>query len=232
MKAISINQLFEDFITLIFPNICSSCKRTLIYGEEVLCTHCRWSLPETNYHNIDFNPLIQKFAFEPKVKFVHSFLHYNAGGIAQKLIHALKYKNAPQIGNTLALWYGEKLIEQSLAADFLIPVPIHKKRLIERGYNQSEIIAQGLSLKLKIPVQSTWLKRSVYTRTQTRKKKIDRWKNMSNVFYLDKAHEFAGASVILVDDVLTTGATLGMIIEVLVSAQVKSIGIIVLAAGK
>ncbi|WP_258102922.1 ComF family protein [Marinoscillum sp. MHG1-6] len=232
MKAIPFKEIYGDFLSLIFPNICLNCKRTLIRGEEVLCMHCRWNLPETRYHEIAYNPLMEKFSFEPKVDFVYAYLHYNRKGIAKRLIHTLKYGNSAQIGTVMGLWYGSKLKDASIEADMLLPVPIHRKRLRERGYNQSEKIAEGLSIQLNIPVRMDLIKRNIYTKSQTTSGKVDRWFNMDSVFEVTDPSFVRGKKIVIVDDVLTTGATVGMIIDILVKSGAASIAVICLAAGK
>ncbi|MFY0600947.1 MAG: ComF family protein [Cyclobacteriaceae bacterium] len=189
-------------------------------------------MPETNYHSNPENELFQKFVYESKVKFASAYLFYHHKGIAQKLIHTMKYRNMPQIGSYLGLQYGRLLSDVNLTADFLIPVPIHRKRLESRGFNQSEVIAKGLSEALEIPVSEKSISRLSNNSTQTKKSKIERWSNVESIFKVLSPESIENKDIILVDDVLTTGATMGVLIDEVVKAGVNSIGIVSMAVGR
>lgn len=223
---------WNAFITLVFPNICINCRTVLVDQEEVLCLKCKFDLPKTKNHLSQDTPQLRKFAFSRKVTFVYSYLWYQKGNSTQKMVAHLKYKNMPQVGVVLGRWYGNILKESRLEADYLIPVPLNKKKQQLRGYNQSEMVAQGLSERLGIPVRTDAVSRVVNTQTQTKKSRIDRWSNMELVFQVDQPSLLAGKKVIIVDDVLTTGATMGSLIELLEGAGVESIGILTIGVGK
>jgi len=189
-------------------------------------------MPETNYHLFNENPLYQKFAYEAKVKFVSAYLFYNNKGVAQKLIHTMKYKNMPQIGRFLGSEYGRKLVRAGLTADIIIPVPIHGKKESLRGFNQSQIIAEGLAEHMEIPIDSKSVIRKADTSTQTRKSRVERWLNVEDIYIVKRPENIAGKSVMVVDDVLTTGATIGMLVDQLVKEGADSISIVAIAAGK
>lgn len=227
-----MRDFIDSFISLVYPKVCVGCKKALIHQEEVLCTGCRWTLPQTNYHILHSHALQQKFIYENKVKFVASYLFYHRHGIAQRLIHTLKYKNRQDIGVQLGLWYGTLLKSVDLKSDCIIPVPIHKKKRASRGFNQSDCFALGLSEQLSIPIDNVSVIRHVNTKTQTQKSKIDRWLNVENVFKVVDQTALRDKDVIIVDDVITTGATIGMLVDVLVSAQVRSVSILALASGR
>jgi ComF family protein len=232
MKRVKLIDIFDAFVSLLFPRVCIGCKKALIHQEEVLCTGCRWTLPQTNYHTAHSHALQQKFIYEIKVKFVASYLFYQRHGIAQHLIHALKYKNRPEVGYVLGQWYAQSISNINFNADLLIPVPIHTKKLQSRGYNQSESFAKGLSEILGIPVDTTSVIRNVHTNTQTKKSKVDRWLNVESVFEVVNPETLFDKHVVIVDDVITTGATIGYLIEVLVAAKVSAISILGIASGK
>ncbi len=232
MKNFKLNDFLNSFVSLLLPRVCVGCKKALIHQEEVLCTGCRWALPQTQYHIQHSHALQQKFVYENKVKFVAAYLFYHQHGLAQRLIHTMKYKNRPEIGQLLGVWYGYNLKSSKLNADLIIPVPIHKSKLASRGFNQSESFAQGLSDALIIPINTESVIRKVNTKTQTKKSKVDRWMNVENVFEVVDPQSLEDKDVLVVDDVITTGATIGMLVDVLVIAGVKSVSILGIAAGR
>ncbi|WP_420317216.1 ComF family protein [Ekhidna sp.] len=221
--------MIRDFISLIFPVSCVGCNQSLISEEKIVCTACKVDLPRTNDHQNKSNDLLKKFAFEPKIKSASSFLHFNHRGIAQTLLHNLKYKGRGEIGNLLGEWMSETL--NDLDIDEIIPVPLHHQKLQRRGYNQSEKIAEGISDQLKISINTNCISRLVNTQSQTRKSKVSRWSNMNNVFSKPQV-SLSGKSILVVDDVITTGATVGMLCERLVEGDVKEIHITSVARGK
>lgn len=229
---IPLRELWDDFIHILFPRPCVACHTILLYQEQHICTKCRFSLPKRNDHLSERTDLLQKFAYEPKVKQVMAFLYFVKGGVAQRIIRALKYHNVPEIGVLVGDWYGRDLAVLQLPVSAIIPVPLHVSKLRSRGFNQSEEFARGLSNRLKIPVYTHLVKRIKATSTQTRKTKVQRWKNMDAVYEVTDPAALAGHSVLLVDDVLTTGATLGELVTELVKYDVHAIYIATIAAGR
>lgn len=139
-----------------------------------------------------------------------AFLKMKKGGIVQKMLHQLKYHHHPEIGIKLGKVFGHELLKQDLgkAFDIIIPVPLHVSRLRKRGYNQSAKFAEGLSHSLSVPWDESVSIRKGKTNTQTRKSKIDRWENVKDVFSIADNKLISGKKILLVDDVITTGATL------------------------
>ena len=222
--------MLSDFLSLIYPATCLKCNETLISAENFICTTCKVDLPITNDHLNPENELFQKFAYEPLVKSATSYLYYNEKGVAQKLIHALKYEGKPQIGNLLGSLYG-KSISALMNPDIIIPIPIHKRKLRKRGYNQSLSIAEGLVEHFEgAEVRDDLVSRMKYTETQTRKNKVSRWLNVENI-YSDIQEDLTGKEIIVVDDVVTTGATIGMLCNKLKEANASAIHIICAARG-
>lgn len=221
--------MLRDFISLFFPQNCINCQQSLISAERFLCTSCKIDLPLTHDYQNATNDLYQKFAFEPKVKSATAFLYFQTGGITQKLLHELKYKGKKDVGIMLGTWFAPCLSE--INPDMIVPVPLHKSKYRRRTFNQSEMIAKGISSVLDIDVKTDILVREIATQSQTRKSRVDRWKNMDNVY--SKASEVvSGKSVLVVDDVVTTGATIGMLCERLVTAGVAALHIATIARGK
>ncbi len=200
----------KDFFDLIYPRTCSCCNRTLGNQENEICTICAYELPRTNFHKSDDNPVAQCFWGRVSVHKATAYFLFNKGSKYQQLLHKLKYHHRPQIGIELGKMFGCELVKDKVFADnidYIIPVPLHKKKLKKRGYNQSEVIAKGLAEFIHAEVNTTLLQRIYFTETQTKKNRHDRWQNVKNVFEC-KPIEKANAHILIVDDVITTGATL------------------------
>lgn len=229
-----INDAVIDFTDLLFPTLCLGCNRSLGANEKVLCTHCRVGLPETNqYRQPDVDFILNKFAGKVPIAFVASYLHFAKGGIVQKLIHRIKYKGQKESAKEIAIWYGHFLTdEHSLLPelDLLIGVPLHKRRLQQRGYNQADWIADGLSEVLHIPNVTNVLIRKRFRSSQTRKNRLERWENVKSEFAVQNPDAITGKRIALVDDVLTTGATLEACAIELLRAGCDSVSILTLAA--
>ncbi|MFK7953356.1 MAG: ComF family protein [Ekhidna sp.] len=221
--------MWSDFISLIFPQNCVNCQQSLISEEKFLCTICKIDLPYTNDHINDDNELFRKFVFEQKVKSASAFMYFYKGGVAQKLLYELKYNGKKEIGSMIGEWYGKSLID--IPFDMIIPVPLHKSKLRKRGYNQSDSIAEGIGIVSDKQVKSDLVFRQIATTSQTRKSKIDRWKNIENVYSTVK-EDLSNTSVLVVDDVITTGATVGMLCSRLSDAGVSEIHIATVARAK
>lgn len=219
--------IMGDFVSLFYPQFCEACRRPLVKGEDSLCTYCLSDLPKSNdYQNLD-NPLFRKFEGRLPLLFANSFLKFRKRGSVQRILHALKYHNRPQIGYKLGLVYGTELTDAGLAdvIDVIIPVPLHVSRMRQRGYNQSEEWANGLSEALKKPVDTKVLIRIKKTQTQTKRTKLNRWENVSEVFSAKDGNAIQGKNVLLVDDVVTTGATLEACGNTLLAAGCNGVAI-------
>ena len=226
--------LLTDFADLLFPTLCLGCGRSVNTNEKILCTQCRINLPETGQHRepYDHNHL-NKFAGKVPIEFLASFVYFVKGGVVQKLIHQIKYKGQKEAAKELASWYGYQLKTESTLtdnADLMVGVPLHKSRLNQRGYNQADWIAEGLSESLAIPMRSDVLVRKRFRSSQTRKNRMERWENVKTVFDVPDHREVAGKKVIIVDDVLTTGATVEACAVELLKAGCRSVGVLTIAA--
>lgn len=204
------NLWITDFINLFFPNNCSVCGNSLVSQEEVICTGCQFKLPRTNFHFEPENPIARIFWGRVNLKTATSFLFFNKGGNVQHLVHQLKYKGKKNVGRYLGKLIGYELIQSPVFAsvDLIVPVPLHPKKERLRGFNQSLIIAEGLSESLQKPLSKNNLERLIHTSTQTKKSRYSRWENVKDVFGIKAPEKFAGKHILLVDDVLTTGATI------------------------
>lgn len=206
MKFTFINSI----IGLLYPSVCAACGTSLFKWENLVCTRCRSFLPKTGYELQEDNPLARIFYGKVRLKAVTACFFFSKEGKVQHLIHELKYKGNGEAGVFLGQELGKSIKEAPLfkGIDYLIPVPLHPKRERKRGYNQSMMIAQGISEVTGIPVGDTFLVRSVNTATQTRKSKEERWQNVKNIFDVKHPERLEGKYILLIDDVLTTGATL------------------------
>jgi ComF family protein len=213
-----------DIASLIYPRICVACNGSLFKHEQHICNRCYITLPKTDYHLLKNNPLQRIFYGRADISSASSFLFFQKKGMVQKMLHALKYKGNPEVAQLLGKWYAEDLKQSNtpLAYDYIIPVPLHKKRQQKRGYNQSEYFAKGLSEVLDIPVITNVLIKTHYTETQTHKTRTERAENILQSFSTEHAEMLNNKSVLLVDDVITTGATLeACIIQLQKNANVK-----------
>jgi ComF family protein len=205
----------------LFPEICKKCGVQLLGKEEILCKKCISDLPRTGYEKNKNNPVIQ--SFWGKVPIVHAFsvFYFRKGETLQKLIHLLKYKKNRKVGAFLGKLAG-KLVKDTLtnlSVDYIIPVPLHPKRLKTRGYNQCELLANGISEMTNIPVMTTALKRNIYNVSQTKKGKYERWKNVEGIFMLSQPELIENKHILIVDDIITTGSTLEACCNTLLEAK-------------
>ncbi|MFD2573960.1 ComF family protein [Spirosoma soli] len=232
----SIKSLVDDFTNLLFLTPCIGCGNSLSINEKILCTSCRIKLPETGQHRTPYDQnLLNKFAGKVPIKFVASYVYFSKGSTIQKLIHAIKYKGQKEAAKEIASWYGYQLKAESQLVndiDVIIGVPLHKSRLAQRGYNQADYIAEGLSESLDIPMRTGVLVRNYFKTSQTRKNRIERWENVKTVFKVAAPEEVKDKNVALVDDVLTTGATLEACAVELLKAGCQSVSVLTIAAAK
>jgi len=202
--------MLESIIDLFFPKVCAGCKSLINTNEYVVCTTCRHELPLTNHHLNPENEAFKKFYGRIPVEYVSAFLYFHKKGMVQELIHNLKYKGGQEIGTFLGEWYATDLENCQIMKeiDAIIPVPLHKKRMKERGYNQVTNFGLALSTGFKIPLNDTLLVRKVYSKTQSKKNLLGRIDGIESVFDVDFKEEDSNKHYLLIDDVLTTGATL------------------------
>lgn len=207
MKLLSF---LSDFISLFYPRLCFACNKGLLKHEVVLCTECMYNLPKTHFHLMENNPVSNQFYGKINFNAAASYYYFSKGGKVQHLIHQFKYKGYQEIGLFIGKIYGRELLKSELYGnvDFIVPIPLHHSKAIKRGYNQSEVFAQGLALSMGAIVNTTSLVRIYDSETQTHKNRFDRWENVKEIFKLNNDGSLIGKHVLLVDDVITTGSTL------------------------
>lgn len=225
--------LWKEFLDLIFPRNCPQCGRSLFDFEACLCTMCQGMLPVANFHLIPFdNELTDKIRGLTRVNRAMAFLRFSKKGESQKLLHQFKYKNKPEIGEEMGRLYGLLLAKEGFLGewDVIVPVPLHPLKQRRRGYNQSEKFANGLSKPLEVPVINI-LERRKFTETQTKKSRLQRLDNVEEVFDIRSDASCRGLRIMLVDDVMTTGATLCACANVLLANGAKHVDLVTIAAG-
>ena len=222
---------FHCLLDLFYPKLCPACNKNLSAEEELICIHCELHLPLTHYFDYENNPIEKLFWGRVKVGTAASLYFFNKGEGIQRLMHQLKYKERKDVG----LWLGKKLAKEMMASnrfndiELIIPIPLHPKKEFKRGYNQSMLIAKAMEEACGVQC-SDLLQRIENSGSQTRKGKYDRWLNVSSAFRLSANHSLENKNVVLVDDVITTGATLEAAVSALLSAGVKNVSIATVAS--
>jgi ComF family protein len=205
-----IKTAIDSLTHLFFPHICAGCGTDVINKDQLLCLACTDRLPLTNYYAHADNPVEKTFWGRIPLNHAASYLYFNKDSIVQQLMHQFKYKGNQEIG----LYFGRKMGSAVLSAarfqppDFLVPLPLHPQRQKKRGYNQAEVLCRGMAQSLAIPVLEQAVIRTMQTETQTHKNRESRWQNMEGKFILNHPSLLENKHVMLVDDVITTGATL------------------------
>lgn len=205
-----ILRLFQNLINLFFPEVCLGCKKFLLENEIVICTICRHEMPQTYFHLNPENEGYQKFYGRIPVSFVGCFLYYHKKGIVQEMIHGLKYRGHEAVGTQLGNWYAEYLkdVPQINDIDMIVPVPLHKRRFRQRGYNQVTSFGLALGQELGINYDDQILVRKIYSKTQSKKNFLERMAGTASVFDVEFNEMHHAKHFLIIDDVLTTGATL------------------------
>jgi ComF family protein len=201
---------WTDLLLFFFPVHCLVCGKRLIKPDQVLCLKCEFNLPRTGYRDRTDNPVSQSFWGRVQVEMGTSLFRFEKGSDYQVLLHELKYRGNRSVGIYLGRLLGDDIIHSSFSlCDLIVPVPLHPKRLKERGYNQSEIIASGISESTGIPVAQGLIMRQTHHHSQTSMGRYDRFENVSGNFSIcPNAPDVNGMKILLVDDVVTTGSTL------------------------
>lgn len=222
-----LKELFSGASHLLFPQLCEGCRAPLLHQERVLCMGCTYELPQTGFHHIPDNEAAQRIAGRIPFRYATSFAYFSEDGLMQHLMHRLKYSGRKTIGRFLgeqagyalksAPWIGE--------VEAVVPVPLHPKKHAKRGYNQSAIIAAGIARTINVPVEDGGLIRTRNTDSQTKKTREERVANVKDAFALAAKTPIAAKHVLLVDDVLTTGATVEAAANTLLQCQGLSVSI-------
>lgn len=221
-------KVLSQFLNLFYPKICLCCEAHLFEEEAFICLTCRFDLPFVDNGDYKSNPTTQIFKGRIPLLSGASFLFYRETGKTKQLIHQLKYKGVEEIGTFIGIWFGRELSrsKEFSLSDLIIPVPLHKSKEKKRGYNQLTTFGKSLSQILGVPLNNTILERKSFTKTQTRKKRIDRFLNTESRFVVEDPQKLKDKHVILIDDVVTTGATLEACCKEIMKSENTKISII------
>lgn len=222
---------FNCFIELFFPKICVVCGRRLSRHENWVCIVCWFDLPVAYFNNRTENKVAQLFSEHINIKHAASYFSYQKDSQYKQIIYAIKYYGIKELGFETGRKFGDTLkeITNLKTVDLLVPVPLHPRKQKNRGYNQSEWIARGISDAMNLPVITNNLVRKVHTSTQTKKNRSERWQNVQEIFDVKNPDFFKGKHILLIDDVVTTGATLTSCAENLLKIEGVNVSIATLA---
>jgi len=223
--------MLKSILNLFFPKVCYACNNLLNDKEDTICIDCRHDLPVTNFH-FDNNDTVKKVLYgRAKIENATALFRFEKKGLVQQLIHGLKYRGYEHIGFVLGNWLGGELktIDAYEDIDIIIPVPLHKKKLKKRGFNQVSKFGQQIAEALNTDYKDDVLIKITNTKSQTSKGRLSRWTNTDELFALKNIEAIENKHILLVDDIITTGATLEACILVLNQAKNIKISIATMA---
>jgi ComF family protein len=227
----TLKKIFDDTAHLFYPHTCCGCGSDLLSKDNLLCAKCIINLPHTNFAMTRDNPMEKIFWGRIPVKAAHGEFYFAKESLIQQLIHQLKYKGNQEIGIYLGEIMGRTLLKSNRFSDIdaLVPLPLYPDKERKRGYNQAAVICNGMSAVLGIPVMINCLNRQRFTETQTKKHRTERWENVEGSFIVPDTGSIKGKHLLLVDDLVTTGATLEAGGAALLKAEAVTVSIAALS---
>ncbi len=223
--------MLKNLLNLFFPKVCYACSHLLTDNENHICTTCRHNLPVTDFHFENNNTVEKVFYGRIKLEQATALLKFEKKGIVQQLLHNLKYRSHETISKVLGEWLGKELknVEAYSTIDIVIPVPLHKNKLRKRGYNQVAKFGVEIAKALNAEYIDSVLVKTTATKTQVFKKRISRWNNSNEVFAIKNKVLIKGKHILLVDDIITTGATIESCVNILIKAEDVKISVATMA---
>lgn len=226
-----VSQWIWDLIYCFYPKICPVCYHPIRQPSHFVCHQCFSKIPWTQFWKFSENPLRSIFWGKLPVQNIDSMMHFRKDGIVRMLLHRIKYHRQPELAEELGMYWGNFLLQKQgyQKIDLIIPIPMHPHKLKKRGYNQAELIAKGLSQVFQKKLRNNILLKKDFTNTQTKMNRSERWQNLQAGFSVHHSSQIQGKHILLVDDVLTTGATLHAAGQILLEQGAKSISMATLA---
>ncbi len=226
-----MKKLISNFLGLLYPNLCLICGENLLKSEQQICLKCLSEIPRTNFHLQKDNPVEKRFWGKADIQKGTSFFFFTKGSPFQKLLHELKYRDNKDIGELMGKYAAVDLLtdETFCSVDYIVPIPLHPKKYAKRGYNQSELICNGISKIFDKPVDTKSLIRKKETSTQTKKTVFERYENTAGIFEVKNKETFENKHILLVDDVLTTGSTIEAAIQAIKQCEGVRVSIFTMA---
>jgi ComF family protein len=223
-------EYIRSLLNIVYPHCCAACGNVLYHNEDILCLDCYDDLPRTQFHLNADNEVARIFWGRIPVINATSFMYFTRESRYRQILHELKYHGNRQIGIEMGKLFGLELRETPFSEiDLIHPVPLHRVKLRQRGYNQSELIALGMSEVMNKPFETNLITRTKRTGTQTKKSRYERWQNVKDTFHIPEPDFFCHKHVLLIDDVITTGATIEACAEALLNVEGTRISIASLA---
>ena len=214
-------QTWDDFMGLLFPRLCLACSQPITFDETFICLDCQTTLPETGFHLSKKNLFTERFDGRLPLETAAALFFFTKKSKTQYLIHQIKYEDKREVAFELGRCLGQKLAQQPhfQGIDYIIPVPMHPQKRILRGFNQAEVFADGLSETMHTPVVATVLQKIKMTETQTKMSRLERMRNTEDVFHVTDPSLLSDKNIVIVDDVMTSGATLESCANALLEAS-------------
>lgn len=222
---------YDALVHVFYPSLCFGCNNELINSDQFICMQCQTELGRTSFESIRDNPVEKLFWGRADIHFAASTFYYIDKTPLQQIIHQIKYRQEKELGihmGEIMGIHGSDLLN-TFNIDLCIPMPLHPKKEYKRGYNQATLLCEGMHKQSGIPYNESVLVRNENTRTQTKKSRIERWENVASVFAVDQPMIIKDKHVMLVDDVVTTGASTEACVHVLMQHGAKTVGIYSLA---
>lgn len=206
----TLSSYSQALLHLFFPSYCRGCGGDLVQHDQLLCLHCLHSLPRTGFFLQPGNPVEKTFYGRLRLEAAGAAYYFTGDSLLHRLVTDLKYHGQQENGTYLGRLAGAELSASPRfeGIDYIIPLPLNEKKLQQRGYNQAALIAEGIAAIIRVPVLSAALARKRFTETQTHKDRVSRWQSMQEVFEVKEPAILEQKHVLLVDDIVTTGATL------------------------